>query len=105
MDTVGVCGGSGASLIEIAQHADVDAYVTADLKHHRAVEAVTEVGAAAMALVDAAHWATEAPWLRLLQRQLTERFDGTGLRVSVSERRTDPWTLHVPSDESSPPAS
>ena len=27
------------------------------------VEAVVERGAGAMALLDAAHWATEAPWL------------------------------------------
>ena len=33
---VAVCGGSGADLIDVAQRAGADAFVTADLKHHRA---------------------------------------------------------------------
>jgi dinuclear metal center YbgI/SA1388 family protein len=102
VQAVAVCGGSGASLIETARAAGADVYLTADLKHHATVEAVTEHGPDAMALVDAAHWATEAPWLALLARQLGERFAATGLKVTVSEHRTDPWTVHVPSEESSP---
>jgi dinuclear metal center YbgI/SA1388 family protein len=101
--TVAVCGGSGASLIEDARRVGADAFLTADLKHHSTSEAVAERDAGAMALLDAAHWATEAPWLQLVAGQLRQRFDRTGLRVTVSAQRTDPWTLHVPSPESSPP--
>ena len=47
-----------------------------------------------LALVDAAHWATEAPWLDALALRLRERF-GTTVDVLVSRQVTDPWTLHV----------
>jgi putative NIF3 family GTP cyclohydrolase 1 type 2 len=75
-------------------------FLTADLKHHHTVEAVTERGADAMALVDAAHWATEAPWLDAVAAALRDRF-GTTVDVRVSRQVTDPWTLHVPSPEAS----
>lgn len=95
--TVAVCGGSGAAFIEAACRAGADVYLTADLKHHATLEAVTERG---MALVDAAHWATEAPWLDVVAGRLRQRF-GTTVNVTVSATVTDPWTLHVPSPEAS----
>jgi putative NIF3 family GTP cyclohydrolase 1 type 2 len=75
--------------------------LTADLKHHQAVEIVTERWPDGIALVDAAHWATEAPWLGAVAARLRKRF-GTSVEVSVSRLPTDPWTLHAPSPESSP---
>jgi dinuclear metal center YbgI/SA1388 family protein len=98
--TVAVCGGSGAPYIEDARRAGADVFLTADLKHHQVVEAVTERGSAGLALVDAAHWATEAPWLEALAGALRERF-GTTVDVRVSRQVTDPWTSHVPSPEAS----
>jgi dinuclear metal center YbgI/SA1388 family protein len=98
--TVAVCGGAGGSLAEDARRAGADAYLTADLKHHPVVEAVTERGGHGMALVDAAHWATEAPWLDAVAAALRGRF-GTSVDVRVSRHITDPWTLHVPSPEAS----
>jgi dinuclear metal center YbgI/SA1388 family protein len=99
--TVAVCGGSGGSLVEPARRAGADVFLTADLKHHPVVEAVTERGGTGMALVDAAHWATEAPWLDAVAADLRSRF-GTTVDVRVSRQVTDPWTLHVPSTEASP---
>ena len=93
--TVAVCGGSGGSLIEAARAAGADAYLTADLRHHPAVEAVSERGPDAMGLVDAAHWATEAPWLSAVAARLRTRFAQEGLKVTVSAEVTDPWTLHA----------
>ncbi len=90
---VAVCGGSGGGFAERARAAGADAFLTADLKHHPVVEAVTERGGDAMALVDAAHWATEAPWLDDLATRLRGRF-GTTVDVRVSRTVTDPWTLH-----------
>jgi hypothetical protein len=101
--TVAVCGGSGSSLIPHARAAGADAFLTSDLKHHQAVEAVAERDSAAyppMALLDAAHWATERPFLDRLADRLRERF-GTTVEVAVSGEVTDPWTVHVPSTESS----
>jgi putative NIF3 family GTP cyclohydrolase 1 type 2 len=94
--TVAVCGGSGGSLAAAARGAGADVLLTADLKHHPVVEEVTERGAHGIALVDAAHWATEAPWLDEVAARLRERF-GTSVEVTVSHRVTDPWTLHSPS--------
>ena len=96
--TVAVCGGSGASYIEQARRAGADAYLTADLKHHSTLEAVAERDGLAdrpLALVDAAHWATEAPWLPLVAAKLAERF-GDRLAIRISQAVTDPWTLHAP---------
>jgi len=103
--TVAVCGGSGGSLIERARAAGADVYLTADLKHHTALEAVGERASAGLALVDAAHWATEAPWLDLLAAKLRTCFGADGLTVAVSAQVTDPWTLHrhpTSSNESQP---
>lgn len=103
---VAVCGGSGGSLAEAARAAGADAFLTADLRHHPVVEAVTERGAG-MALVDAAHWATEAPWLDALAARLRERL-GTTVDVHVSRQVTDPWTLHArpdPAHDEVPPGA
>jgi dinuclear metal center YbgI/SA1388 family protein len=94
--TVAVCGGSGGSLADLARRVGADVLLTADLKHHPAVEEVSERGADGIALVDAAHWATEAPWLDEVAARLREHF-GAGLEVRVSRVVTDPWTLHEPS--------
>lgn len=96
---VAVCGGSGSPYVEDARRAGAEAYLTGDLKHHTVVEAGTERGPAAMALLDAGHWATEAPWLDDLAGRLRERF-GTTVDVAVSTRVTDPWSVH----SASPPA-
>jgi dinuclear metal center YbgI/SA1388 family protein len=94
--TVAVCGGSGGSLAERARRAGADVLLTADLKHHPVVEEVSERGSDGVALVDAAHWATEAPWLDEVAARLRDQF-GTSVDVLVSRRATDPWTVHEPS--------
>ena len=103
--TVAVCGGAGGAFTEDARRAGADVYLTADLKHHPTLEAVAERGGDGMALIDVAHWATEAPWLDALADALVDRF-GTTVDVRVSRQVTDPWTLHVPStteSSSTPP--
>jgi dinuclear metal center YbgI/SA1388 family protein len=85
--TVAVCGGSGDSLLQEAGRA-ADAYVTADLRQHPASEAPEGLG-----LVDAAHWATEHPWLADAGRRLSA---ATTVETVVHERVTDPWTHAVP---------
>jgi dinuclear metal center YbgI/SA1388 family protein len=94
--TVAVCGGTGGSLAELARRAGADAFLTADLKHHGTLEAVTERAPGGMALVDAAHWATEAPWLDAVAARLGSAF-GTTVEARVSRLITDPWTLHAAS--------
>jgi len=87
--TVAVCGGAGDPFLADAVRAGVDAYLTADLRHHPASEYLADGGPA---LVDAAHWATERPWLDAVAAELSA---GLGLRTVVSDLDTDPWTLHV----------
>ncbi|WP_030598733.1 Nif3-like dinuclear metal center hexameric protein [Streptomyces fulvoviolaceus] len=94
--TVAVSGGSGDSLFDQVRASGVDAFLTADLRHHPASEAVAQ---SPLALLDAAHWATEWPWCELAAAQLDEISDrkGWGLRVHVSKTVTDPWTAHAAS--------
>ena len=54
--TVAVCGGSGDSALGAVEPPGVDAYVTADLRHHPAYEHLRAGGPGA---VDVAHWACE----------------------------------------------
>lgn len=100
---VAVCGGAGDSLLDVARGAGVDAYLTADLRHHPASESAEAGGPA---LLDAAHWATEWPWLpqaaAALRRGVAER-TGATVDVHVSTLLTDPWTTHVAAEEAAPP--
>lgn len=86
---VAVCGGSGDSLLSAAAAAGVQAYVTADLRHHPADEhrRRSDVG-----LVDIAHWASEYPWCAQAAGVLRSHFGGA-LGVAVSPLRTDPWNI------------
>ncbi|CAG6392681.1 Nif3-like dinuclear metal center hexameric protein [Streptomyces cocklensis] len=102
--TVAVCGGSGDSLFEQVRAAGVDAYLTADLRHHPASEARQ---AGPPALLDAAHWATEWPWCPQAAREvdaLAEQY-GWALSTQVSHAVTDPWTAHAPSASPVPSSS
>ena len=95
--TVAVSGGSGDSLFDRVRAADVDAFLTADLRHHPASEFPAIGAHRPLALLDAAHWATEWPWCELAAAQLDEISDREGwdLRVHVSKTVTDPWTAHA----------
>jgi dinuclear metal center YbgI/SA1388 family protein len=86
---VAVCGGAGDSLLGAVTRVDVQAYLTADLRHHPADEhrRTSEV-----ALIDVAHWASEYPWCEQAAQVLRGRF-GDALPVRVSAVRTDPWNV------------
>jgi dinuclear metal center YbgI/SA1388 family protein len=86
---VAVSGGAGDSLLGAAHAAGVDAFVTADLRHHPADE---HLRASQVALVDVAHWASEQPWCQQAADLLDSAF-GASLSVRVSDVRTDPWNL------------
>ena len=92
--TVAVCGGAGDTFFGAARAAGADVYVTADLRHHPASEALEAGG---LALVDVAHWASEWPWLEGAARTLRSALGaaGTNVETYVSTLVTDPWTAHV----------
>lgn len=89
---VAVCGGSGDSLLAAAAAAGVQAYVTADLRHHPADEHLRSSG---VGLVDVAHWASEYPWCTQAAELLRAQF-GAALPVMVCPLRTDPWNVEYP---------
>ncbi|GGZ71110.1 Nif3-like dinuclear metal center hexameric protein [Streptomyces echinoruber] len=97
--TLAVSGGSGDSLFDHVRAAGVDAFLTADLRHHPASEFLADRAGRPLALLDAAHWATEWPWCEQAAAQLDQISDrhGWGLRVHVSTTVTDPWTAHAAS--------
>ncbi|MGH3967883.1 MAG: YqfO family protein, partial [Mycobacterium sp.] len=93
---VAVCGGAGDSLLDAVAAADVQAYVTADLRHHPADE---HRRACQVALIDVAHWASEYPWCDQAAQTLRSAF-GTALPVRVCPIRTDPWNIERAAHES-----
>ena len=89
---VAVCGGSGGGLAAAAAQAGADVLLTADLKHHATSEAVDDHH---IALVDAAHWATEWPWLAQAAQLLLADDATATVATSISTIVTDPWTVHA----------
>jgi putative NIF3 family GTP cyclohydrolase 1 type 2 len=92
---VAVCGGSGGSLTGAAAAAGADVFLTSDLKHHPVSEAMEWSGPA---LCDVAHFASEWPWLPVAAGVLHRDLSGR-VQVTVSARRTDPWTWRAGQDE------
>jgi dinuclear metal center YbgI/SA1388 family protein len=94
---VAVCGGSGDSLLGAATAQGADVLVTADLKHHRALEHLEDGGCA---IVDVAHWASEWPWLDQAALLLSQDLAAEGATVEsiVSTLPTDPWATTLRSE-------
>lgn len=93
---VAVLGGAGDHAFAQVKASGADVYITADLRHHPALEAreeaaLTESGTPY--LIDAGHYASEWLWLPVLAARLREQF--AGVEVLVSDRRTDPWDFTV----------
>ncbi|KUI23145.1 Nif3-like dinuclear metal center hexameric protein [Mycobacterium sp. IS-1496] len=88
---VAVCGGAGDSLLDTVSRVGVQAYLTADLRHHPADE---HLRTSPVALVDVAHWASEFPWCEQAAGVLRRHFSDA-LPVRVCDLRTDPWNLGI----------
>ncbi|MDR1192906.1 MAG: Nif3-like dinuclear metal center hexameric protein [Peptococcaceae bacterium] len=73
------CGGSGAFLIGEAKARGADVYVTADVRHHEATQAL-ELG---LGVIDAGHFATENPVIPVLARYLAEHLPELEIKVSA----------------------
>ena len=68
----------------------MDLFLTADLRHHPASE-FAEHGD--IALIDAAHWATEWPWLAERSSPAPDALGGerANVEIRVSATATDAW--------------
>jgi dinuclear metal center YbgI/SA1388 family protein len=88
---VAVLGGSGGSHLDAARAANVDAYVTGDLRHHPASEAreLASLEGGRPALVDVSHFASESLWLAAAAAHLAKAAD---VDTRVSTLVTEPWT-------------
>ncbi|QRP44990.1 Nif3-like dinuclear metal center hexameric protein [Amycolatopsis sp. FDAARGOS 1241] len=90
---VAVSGGAGDSYLARASAAGVDAFVTADLRHHPAGEHLAGTGPVP-ALVGVTHWASEWPWCGQASALVDAAFAGNVVS-HVSTRCTDPWTVRA----------
>lgn len=79
VQTIAVCGGSGASLISKAKAAGADVYITGDIKYHEAQEAL----AAGLVLIDAGHFATEHMIVSALVQYLRNYSANAGWKLEV----------------------
>ena len=94
VETVVVGSGAGDFMLDTVLGTDADAYVTSDLRHHRASEFLEHGGPA---LVDVAHWAAEWTWLPVVERKLADAVAARGdtVETRVSDIVTDPWTFRA----------
>ncbi|MCS4591915.1 Nif3-like dinuclear metal center hexameric protein [Brevibacterium sediminis] len=92
---VAVCGGAGDSLFDEVRASGADVYVTADLRHHPATEALDAANRreSGLSLIDVSHWASETVWLSAAAEALETEFARRGFTVSLqhSAVNTDPW--------------
>ncbi len=78
IEKVGVCGGSGAELIQRAINSGCDAFVSADIKYHTFLDYADSI-----ALIDAGHFYTEFPVLDELKDRLSDLFNRKRLKIKV----------------------
>lgn len=113
--TVAVLPGSGDSLFDEVRAAGVDVYVTSDLRHHPATDAIEQARyEAAMRgrgiglgsgdatirplLINTPHSAIESLWFHYALEdvpQAVERATGERPQVYWNRMNTDPWTLSI----------
>ncbi|GAB2447566.1 dinuclear metal center YbgI/SA1388 family protein [Conyzicola lurida] len=94
VESVALCGGAGDSLLSDPAVLATDVYITSDLRHHPASEALENARVAGgPALIDVSHWASEWLWLDTAAAELRGALPG--VTVTVSEIRTDPWDFVV----------
>ncbi|MBS4536920.1 Nif3-like dinuclear metal center hexameric protein [Clostridium sp. D2Q-11] len=81
VERVAVSGGEGSDFIKDAKRANVDVYITGDIKHHMA-QIATELG---VNIIDAGHFYTE----KIVMKKLAKYFEGEfskDIEVLISEK-------------------
>ena len=94
---VAVVGGAGDGMFDAVRASGADVYVTADLRHHPALEAREEARGGTPYLVDAGHWATEWLWLESARSELLRELGAQGISLDthICTLRTDPWDFVI----------
>ncbi|MBS4535293.1 Nif3-like dinuclear metal center hexameric protein [Clostridium sp. D2Q-14] len=81
VEKIAVVGGSGSDFIKDAKKANVDVYITGDIKHHDAQQAM-EWG---LNLIDAGHFSTEKIVMNKLEKYFRKEFS-TDIEILISEK-------------------
>lgn len=91
VSTLAVLGGSGMAWADDALRRGADAFLTGDVKHHDALDAV----AGGLAIIDAGHYSTEKWVVPAVVNYLRSRSSEAGISLSVhsSERLRDPFAF------------
>ncbi len=86
---VALCGGSAMVFLPQALKTGADVYLTGDVKHHEALDAI----ARDMALIDAGHHGTERVVVPALAEYLKEKAENEkiALEIVISRANTDPF--------------
>lgn len=86
---VALCGGSAMMFLDCALKCGADVYLTGDVKHHGALDALEQ----GIAVVDAGHYATERVVVPVLAEYIREKAKKAGkeLTAVVSQVKTDPF--------------
>jgi putative NIF3 family GTP cyclohydrolase 1 type 2 len=90
---VAICSGAGDSFLPVVLGSQADVYVTSDLRHHPASDAIaTPREQGQLSLIDVSHWAAESLWVTSTLSKLSTL---SGFDVVASATVTDPWTQEV----------
>lgn len=93
IQTAAICSGAGDGFLPVVLESSADVYVTSDLRHHLALDALdTPRSNGSLALIDVSHWASEVLWVDSAIERL-HTIDS--LEVIRSSVITDPWTAEV----------
>jgi len=93
--SVALCGGSGSDLAEEAFAENADIYISSEIKHSTAVWAED----AGFCVIDATHYGTEKPAMRLLQQNLSlfGKQQDWDVKMQQTETEKAPF-LYIPID-------
>lgn len=88
---IAVCGGSGASLIDMAAAMGADVFLTGDIKHHDALKS----RGLGLALIDAGHYGTEKIAADIIKAHIDNQIKGTDMEIEVikSQISTHPFII------------
>lgn len=86
---VALCAGAGDAYLDLALNSSADVYITSDLRHHRAQEALELARArgVAFSLIDISHWAAEYVWLATAKSELEQEIPVVSFEIC--DLRTD----------------
>ena len=84
---LGCCSGAGGSLLDEARQLGADCFITGEIKHHIALEAMD----AGVCVIEAGHFETENPACEVMANALQNACDGLKYNVTVFCSKGNPF--------------